>query len=65
MTQITYREYPNKLAAWGIGVFLENKLVGYIEKDGDKGYYYSPCNSHIVGETFSTIAEVKHSLEGE
>ena len=64
---ITYQQYPNGLAAWGIGVFLNRKLTGYIERTlhGDTyKYYYSPCNSHIVGDEFDSIAEVKASIEG-
>ena len=63
---ITYMEYPNKLAKWGLGVFVDHMLTGYIEEAPKGGYRYAvkgaqPANKY--GETFATVEEVKTSLE--
>lgn len=77
MSNITYKQYPNSLAVWGIGVFLDNKLTGYIERtiigylnsDSENptpvyGYYYNPNGGgpQNIGKQFATIEEVKASL---
>ena len=65
---ITYQEYPNKLAKWGIAVYLDKKLVGYIEHAPEDGYRYAVKGvkgPSKYGDTFDTIHEVKASLEAE
>jgi len=65
---ITYQEYPNKLAKWGIAVYVDKKLVGYIEKVNGDGYRYAvkgAAKANKFGRIFPTIDEVKASLEAE
>ncbi len=64
---ITYQKYPNTLANFGIGVFLDSKLVGFIEKAPAGGYRYAvkgAPKANRYGDTFQTIGEVKRSIEG-
>jgi len=74
---ITYLEHPNTLAEWGLGVFFDSQLVGYIEhapdadgfQTGKSGFRYTP-NTHggrhvTHGETFETIDQVKISIAGD
>lgn len=56
---ITYIEKP-----YGIIVRLDGKRVGTILKDPD-GYYYLPYGSTTKGQVYSTLAEVKRSLESD
>lgn len=48
-----------------INVYLEGRLVGDIQTSREpRGFRYSPKGSKAKGEVFSTIAEVKRSVEG-
>ena len=61
---ITYQNVPGA-AALQVKVRLDKKIVGCIYKAPDGGVYYRPAGGSVSGETFETIAEVKHSLEEE
>ncbi len=65
---VTYLEYPNKLAKWGLAVFLNRKLTGYIEHAPEGGFRYA-ANTHggrqyLYGDAFKTIDQVKISIAG-
>ena len=63
---ITYRTYDENRFTWAIGVLLDYRLVGYIERlEVANGYgYFYRAKSGGVGETFATVEEVKASIEG-
>ncbi len=68
---ITYRH--DGLSNFTITVKNDGLVVGKIKRtmmhDRCKrlrnGYYYQPKGSLSVGETFTTVAEVKRSIEGK
>ena len=66
--EISYLEYPNSLAKWGLGVFINRILVGYIEHAPEpEGGFRFAANSHggrqyLYGDRFETIDQVKISL---
>ncbi len=48
-----------------ITVLLEGRVVGHIKTSRDpRGFQYCPKGSKVKGEVFSTIDEVKRSVEG-
>lgn len=57
---ITYETNP---LTGEIDVRLEGKLAGFILPHG-RGWRYKVLEKPIYGVTFSTVQEVKHSLEG-
>jgi hypothetical protein len=66
MSNITYRKYPNALSACIYDVFLDGKRVGEIQTHRG-GYRYAAIyesGGYNYGETYSTIADVKASIEG-
>jgi hypothetical protein len=62
MTNITY-QYTNLPEV--IRVQVDGKMAGFIrpEKNGP-GYYFTPKDSKLRGETLPSIVAVKRSLEG-
>lgn len=59
---ITYGKTVGRPAR--ITVYLAGRLVGHINGDAAKGFYYRPLGAARRGETYATLAEVKSSLEG-
>jgi hypothetical protein len=59
---ITYREIGNMgMSSGRIQVLIAGSRVGDIHPVLN-GYRYFPKGSNVGGETFTTVAEVKHSL---
>jgi hypothetical protein len=60
---ITYREVGKPASSdWRVQVLIAGKRVGDIERVFS-GYRYFPKGSNVGGASFSTIQEVKRSLE--